>query len=110
MAVIELTGVSKTFRIPSVRRDTVREHVLGLLERRRFERLRVLDQVDLRVDSGEAVGIMGRNGSGKSTLLKILCGVYAPDAGEVIVRTAITPSWSSGSAGTGSSTPSTTSV
>jgi ABC-type polysaccharide/polyol phosphate transport system ATPase subunit len=91
MAVIELANVSKTFRIPSVRRDTVREHVLGVLEPRRFERLRVLDDVDLRVEPGEAVAIMGRNGCGKSTLLKILCGVYTPDTGKVTVRTAVTP-------------------
>ena len=34
---------------------------------------------------------MGRNGSGKSTLLKILSGIYAPDAGSVVVRGAVTP-------------------
>jgi ABC-type polysaccharide/polyol phosphate transport system ATPase subunit len=34
---------------------------------------------------------MGRNGCGKSTLLKIICGVYTPDGGTAIVRSAITP-------------------
>lgn len=91
MRVIEVVGVSKAFRIPSVRRDTVREHVLGLLEPRRFERLQVLNGIDLEVRSGEAVGIMGRNGSGKSTLLKIICGVYTADVGQVTLHSAITP-------------------
>ncbi|HYN06463.1 MAG TPA: ABC transporter ATP-binding protein [Vicinamibacterales bacterium] len=91
MSVIEASGVSKAFRIPSVRRDTVREHVLGLLERRRFERLQVLDRISLNVKQGESLGIMGRNGCGKSTLLKILCGVYMPDSGYVSVRGAVTP-------------------
>ena len=91
MNVIEVQGVSKAFRIPSVHRSTVREHVLGILEPRHFERLQVLDDVSFEVKRGEAVGIMGRNGCGKSTLLKIICGVYQADRGRVIRRTAITP-------------------
>ncbi|HVH25117.1 MAG TPA: ABC transporter ATP-binding protein [Vicinamibacterales bacterium] len=90
-SIIELAGVSKAFRIPSVRRDTIREHLLGALEPRRFERLQVLDSVSLDVSRGEAVGVMGRNGSGKSTLLKIMCGVFPPDKGRVSARAAITP-------------------
>ena len=91
MNVIEVQGVSKAFRIPSVRRDTVREHVLGILEPRRFERLQVLEDVSFAVKRGEAFGIMGRNGIGKSTLLKIVCGVYPPDRGSVRVRGTVTP-------------------
>ena len=91
MAIIELEGVSKAFRIPSVRRHTVREHVLGAFERRRFERLQVLDGISLSVQRGEAVGIMGRNGCGKSTLLKIVCGIYRADSGRVAVRAPVTP-------------------
>jgi ABC-type polysaccharide/polyol phosphate transport system ATPase subunit len=91
MPLIELETVSKAFWIPSVRRDTIREHLLGVFERRRFERLQVLDDVSFAVRRGEAVGIMGRNGSGKSTLLKILCGVFPPDGGRVAVRGSITP-------------------
>jgi ABC-type polysaccharide/polyol phosphate transport system ATPase subunit len=91
MSVIQVQSVSKAFRIPTVRRETVREHVLGLLEPRRFERLQVLDRVTFEVSQGEALGIMGRNGGGKSTLLKILCGVYPPDSGTVTRRAAITP-------------------
>lgn len=91
MAVIEVAGVSKAFLIPSVHRETVREHLLGVLEPRRFQRLQVLDGVSFDVRQGEALGIMGRNGSGKSTLLKLLCGVYLPDSGRISVSAAITP-------------------
>jgi ABC-type polysaccharide/polyol phosphate transport system ATPase subunit len=90
-AVIELDSVSKAFRIPSVHRETIREHLLGVLEPRQFQRLQVLDGVSLDVRRGEALGIMGRNGSGKSTLLKIMCGVFPPDEGRVSARGAITP-------------------
>jgi ABC-type polysaccharide/polyol phosphate transport system ATPase subunit len=91
MNVIEVEGVSKAFRIPTVHRNTVREHVLGMFEPRKFQRLQVLDDVSFAVKQGEAVGIMGRNGSGKSTLLKIICGVYQPDGGRVTRKAAITP-------------------
>jgi ABC-type polysaccharide/polyol phosphate transport system ATPase subunit len=91
MGIIEVQEISKAFSIPSVRRDTVREHLLGVLRPRRFEQLQVLDAISFEVERGETIGIMGRNGSGKSTLLKIVCGIYPPDRGRVITRGAVTP-------------------
>ncbi|HKT79306.1 MAG TPA: ABC transporter ATP-binding protein [Vicinamibacterales bacterium] len=91
MAVIEVQSVSKQFRIPSVRRETVREHFFGALRPRRFDTLTVLNEVSFELGSSEALGIMGRNGCGKSTLLKIVCGVYQPDGGRVVTDAPITP-------------------
>jgi ABC-type polysaccharide/polyol phosphate transport system ATPase subunit len=90
-ALLEVHGVRKTFSIPTVRRETVREHVFGLLRPRRFEPLVVLDGVSLRVFEGETLGIMGRNGCGKSTLLKIIAGIYEADAGGVVRHAGLTP-------------------
>ena len=44
----------------------------------------VLDDVNLTLREGEIVGLLGRSGSGKSTLLRIVAGLLAPTAGEVI--------------------------
>ena len=89
--VIEAAGVSKTFTIPSSRRDTVREHALDFFRPRPQERLRVLESVSFELRQGESLGLMGRNGCGKSTLLKIVSGIYPADSGRVDVHAAITP-------------------
>lgn len=46
----------------------------------------VLDDVELRLHTGEIVGLLGRSGSGKSTLLRIVAGLLRPTAGEVMWR------------------------
>ena len=43
MALITVDAVSKAFRIPSVRRDTIREHLFGILQPRRFNTLQALE-------------------------------------------------------------------
>jgi ABC-type polysaccharide/polyol phosphate transport system ATPase subunit len=91
VTALEVERLTKTFRIPDVRRDTVRQHALALFRPRRFRDLRVLDEVSFTVRTGEVLGVMGRNGSGKSTLLRLLTGIYRPDGGRVVRRAAITP-------------------
>lgn len=44
-----------------------------------------LDAIDLTIDHGERVGIVGHNGSGKTTLLRLITGFTRPTSGEVIV-------------------------
>jgi NitT/TauT family transport system ATP-binding protein len=46
----------------------------------------VLDDVNVRLEPGEIVGLLGRSGSGKSTLLRIVAGLLRPTEGEVIWR------------------------
>lgn len=53
--------------------------------RKQFGAQPVLDGVNLRIESGESVVIIGRSGCGKSVLLKHLIGLLKPDAGEVLV-------------------------
>ncbi|MGZ5974829.1 MAG: ATP-binding cassette domain-containing protein [Isosphaeraceae bacterium] len=45
--------------------------------------MRVLQDVNLELATGEVVGLLGDNGAGKSTLIKIITGVHQPDEGEI---------------------------
>ncbi|MBD2499605.1 ABC transporter ATP-binding protein [Anabaena azotica] len=51
-----------------------------------FGNNQVLDNVDLTIYRGEALGIIGPSGTGKSTILRVIAGLIAPDAGEVYVQ------------------------
>jgi simple sugar transport system ATP-binding protein len=54
--------------------------------RKSFGQVYAVEDVSLHVDRGEVVGLLGDNGAGKSTLIKILAGVHAPSAGQILVR------------------------
>ena len=65
--LIELRQVTKTFASASAKLTALRE-------------------VDLRVNAGEFVAVIGKSGSGKSTLLNMLTGIDRPTSGEVFVN------------------------
>ena len=47
--------------------------------------LRAVDGLDLRVDSGEILGLVGPNGAGKTTALRCLSGIIPPDEGRIVI-------------------------
>ena len=51
-----------------------------------FGALRANDGIDLEVQPGQILGLLGENGSGKSTLMKVLFGMLKPDAGSIVFR------------------------
>jgi phospholipid/cholesterol/gamma-HCH transport system ATP-binding protein len=61
--LIELRGISKT-----------------------FGKNKVLDNVDLKIYRGQALGIIGPSGTGKSTVLRIIAGLLKPDEGEIYIQ------------------------
>ena len=55
-----------------------------------FDKFQVLKDIDLNVDKGEIVSLIGPSGSGKSSLLKMLVGLLIPKSGKIFLnKTAI---------------------
>lgn len=82
---IEVKDVSKIYRVYSKPSDRLKTLFGGGVP---FERTS-LSHVDLTVDRGEVVGIIGANGAGKSTLLKIIADRLEPTTGKATVRGSI---------------------
>lgn len=93
MEVMRLDRVSLWRRTQEEFSYDLKKTVLSLLEgkyRKPAKKL-VLDQIDLVVNTGDKLGIIGANGSGKSTLLKIICGILQPTTGQIRVKGKIAP-------------------
>ena len=53
---------------------------------KRYGKVTALDQVNLKIESGHIIGLLGPNGSGKTTLIKIMNGLLTPTKGEITVK------------------------
>ncbi|WP_346825652.1 sugar ABC transporter ATP-binding protein [Serratia inhibens] len=51
-----------------------------------FPGVKALDGINLSIQRGEIHALLGENGAGKSTLVKIMCGIYQPDSGEIMLE------------------------
>jgi ABC-type sugar transport system ATPase subunit len=60
--------------VPLLRISNVSKHFVGI---------RALEGINLQVNPGERVGLIGDNGAGKSTLIKIIAGIHSPNEGEI---------------------------
>src|SRR2546425_2029490 len=84
MSIIRAEKIAKCFRIYRHPSDHLKE--LLFLGRRRFhEPFWAVRDVDVQVERGCCLGIIGENGSGKSTLLRMIAGVIRPSSGNLAV-------------------------
>ncbi|MFF2297427.1 ABC transporter ATP-binding protein [Arthrobacter sp. NPDC058127] len=84
---IEVQKLNKQFVLRHTR--SLKEAIVWLVSGRRGDiskKFHALHNVDLEVQQGETVALLGLNGSGKSTLLKHISGVMLPDSGSVRTR------------------------
>ncbi|WP_272628485.1 ABC transporter ATP-binding protein [Paraburkholderia bryophila] len=90
MAYIELKGATLDLPIYDVRGRSLKKQVLRIGRRNSIAEdndgvvvVRALDNIHVRFDSGDRIGLIGRNGAGKSTLLRTMAGIYSPTIGTV---------------------------
>ena len=69
-------------RTPADDTDVLRVEHLA----KRFGGLTALHDVNMHLNKGEVLGLIGDNGAGKSTLMKIICGYHRPDSGRLFVN------------------------
>ncbi len=53
---------------------------------KRYGRYNALSDINLQIDGGHIIGLLGPNGSGKTTLIKLICGLLTPSEGEILVN------------------------
>jgi ABC-type polysaccharide/polyol phosphate transport system ATPase subunit len=88
MNIIEFKNVTEKFKLYKYKQNSLLGHVVGLFtlkERDRTEFI-ALDNINLSINKGETIGIIGENGSGKTTLLKLIAGILKTDEGSVKVH------------------------
>jgi lipopolysaccharide transport system ATP-binding protein len=90
--VVSLTDVTVKYTAPEVKIRTFKEYMIRLLKREvNFKEFVALDGINIDVNRGETLGIIGRNGAGKSTMLKIVSRVLVPTGGRVWIRGRVSP-------------------
>ncbi|HLJ75314.1 MAG TPA: ABC transporter ATP-binding protein [Thermoanaerobaculia bacterium] len=94
-AIIRFDEVTKEFGLGQL--QTFRHAAVQLAQRMRGVKIPkpqpfcALREVDLAIEAGEVVGIIGQNGAGKSTLLKLLANISQPTRGRITVQGRIAP-------------------
>jgi ABC-type glutathione transport system ATPase component len=77
---IVLSDVSVRYRLPNERITSLKEVAVRRLTGRsvKYNEFWALRHIDLEVQRGDAIGLVGRNGAGKSTMLKVIARVQKP--------------------------------
>ena len=91
---ILIEDLSLLFRLYQDKHVSLKEKFSNLLNRKGVPQAKTfwaLQHLNLRIQHGERVGIIGHNGAGKSTLLKTICRIYTPTAGSIRVKGSIAP-------------------
>lgn len=89
-AIITLENITKEFVLSHSGSASLKTMLLWW-KRRNIEKLKVLRGMNLEINRGECVAMVGRNGAGKSTMLSLIAKVYRPTAGKITVGGRLAP-------------------
>ena len=77
-------------KIAKIRKKEDPNLKIGQTAHEKNERFLALNDISLKIQKGETIGIIGKNGAGKSTLLKLICRVTSPTTGDLYINGRIT--------------------
>jgi ABC-type polysaccharide/polyol phosphate transport system ATPase subunit len=83
--IFRLENVCVHFDMHSIKQHSLRHTLGGFFKKRDRVRFHALSKVNVAIQEGDHVGLIGRNGAGKSTLLRVLAKVITPQEGSVYV-------------------------
>ena len=81
--IINVKNISKTFK--AFHREPGLKGAINSFFKRNYKNFDVLSNINLQVDEGEIIGILGENGAGKTTLIKLMVGLLHPNDGTISV-------------------------
>ncbi len=87
---IEIKGIEKVFVVSQSGAASIKTLLLWWKKRER-KRLDVLRGLNITINKGESVALVGRNGAGKSTLLSLISQIYKPTSGSITIHGKIAP-------------------
>lgn len=94
--LIKIKDLSLVYELYYDKTNTLKEYFVNLFRKRSYvdskkDLLYALNNINLNINNGERIGIIGLNGAGKSTLLKVLSGLLKPTKGMCEIRGTVQP-------------------
>ncbi len=90
--LVEIENLGMNFRMPEERIDSLKEFAIRFVKRKlKYKNLEIINDLNLTINKGESLALIGKNGVGKSTLLRIIAGIIDPTAGTVKTRGNMVP-------------------
>lgn len=90
--IIEIKDVTMSFRMSDEPINSLKEiFTKGITGKLKYHTFNALENINISIEKGETIGIVGHNGAGKSTLLKLISGILSASKGQIKVKGTIVP-------------------
>ena len=92
---IKFEDVSLKFRVYTDKGISIKEAIINSIRKRKYDEqvkeFWVLENLNVTINQGDRLGIIGNNGAGKSTMLKLISKIYEPTKGQIKIKGRVVP-------------------